>query len=159
MTDPRAYSDEKLEAPAPLPHVARRALRRVKNPIPLPEVCQFCGGTPRIVGHEEIYSGRRYGEWPYAVACDFCDAYVGLHPHTDIPLGTLADKATRDARKAGKAAFFALQELRGWSRREAYEWLAGQLEIPVSDCHWGWFDAETAHQAEQVCEQELWRDA
>ena len=153
MPDPRHESQEKLTPPAPLPHVSRRALRRVKQPLPLPTECPYCDGTPRIVDHAVIYGGRRFGEWPYAVACDTCDAYVGLHPHTDIPLGTLADWQLREARKSGKRAFYGLLDAMNWDRPTGYAWLAQQLEIPVSDCHWGWFDVDRCRDAEAAIAQ------
>lgn len=151
---PREDSPEPLDAPPPLPHVSRRALKRVKNPLPLPDECPYCEGTPRIVSNAEIY-GREYGEWPYTVLCDGCGAYVGLHPHTDVPLGTLADRNLREARKKGKGWFMKLQRKRGMSRNSAYQWLSDQLGIGIEECHWAWFDEQQCNRAEGVCIQAL----
>lgn len=64
--DPRANAPERIAARAPLPHISRRALKRVKNPLPAPTECRYCGGCVELVSNSEIYNGREYGEWPYA---------------------------------------------------------------------------------------------
>lgn len=154
--DPRAYSEEKLEAPNPLPFVSRKALKRVKNPLPTPKTCNVCTSPcVELVCNDEIYNGRQYGDWPYAYLCDDCGAYVGLHPNTDIPLGILADSETREARKIHKQAFLKLQASRSWSRREAYAWLAEAMNIPVGECHWGWFDKSQCEKAGAICSQAM----
>ena len=130
---------------------SRSATARVKNPLPAPAVCPHCSAAVGLVNNSEIY-GRSYGEWPWAYSCTECDAYVGLHPWTAIPLGTLADADTRAARKAAKDAFNPLWQRGPMSRTEAYVWLAAQLGIPdVNDCHVGWFDIETCTRVIAVC--------
>ena len=119
---------------------SRRATARVKNPLPIPESCPNCGGSVEIVDNARIY-GRQYGEWPWALRCSGGESYVGLHPFTAIPLGTLADAATREARKQAKAAFNPLWQEGGMSRTQAYTWLADRLGLPdIGACHIGWFD-------------------
>lgn len=129
---------------------SRKATARVKNPLPVPAICRFCGGEVGLKTHREVY-GRDYGDWPWVYMCSCCRAYVGLHPFTAIPLGTLADKATRDARKQCKPAFESLWRGGEMSRTQAYEWLAKRLGIPVGECHFGWFDVERCQQAQQIC--------
>jgi len=148
MVEPRAQSEEKLTPPTPLPHVSRRALARVKGPLPVPTVCRYCQGVVELVGNETVY-GSPFGQWPYLYLCTGCRAYVGLHPDTDIPLGTLADKDLRLARKSAKALFLAANE--DVSRSSAYQWLADQMGIDVSDCHFGWFDIHQCRQAKVAC--------
>lgn len=122
---------------------SRTATARVRNPLPQPETCHLCSGSVSIVNNAEIY-GVSYGEWPWAFLCADCGAYVGLHPFTSIPLGTLADASTRDARKRAKAAFNPLWQGHRMTRAEAYAWLANSLGLPSVDvCHIGWFDAAT----------------
>lgn len=128
---------------------SRSAIARVKNPLPAPTECQHCGGAVEIVNNSEIY-GRSYGDWPWAYLCRGCRAYVGMHPFTDIPLGTLADEATREARKRAKAAFNPLWQDGGMKRTEAYAWLAGQLGIPVGETHIGWFDVATCERVVEI---------
>ncbi len=153
--DPRANSPERLAAPSPLPHVSRRALKRVKDALPAPTHCRYCDGSVHLVNNSEIYNGRSYGDWPYAYLCSDCDAYVGLHPDTDVPLGTLADGGLRNARNKSKALFHKVKERRGLSRSLAYQWLAGKLGIPVSECHFGWFESEQCARVVFVCNADL----
>jgi hypothetical protein len=147
MIDPRANSTERLDAPATLPHISRRALSRVKNPIPAPTVCPYDGGQVDLVNNSEIYKGKSYGEWPYAYLCRECGAYVGLHPHTDIPLGTLADAELRRARNMCKAPFVQLYKQKVMTRDKAYAELAKHMGLDVEACHFGWFDIEQCKRA------------
>lgn len=157
MIDPRANSNEKLIPPHPLPYVSRKALKRIPDYLEPPEKCPNCGNIVFLVNNREIY-GREYGDWPYAYRCTDhrgCDSYVGLHPNTDLPLGTLADKPTRDARKTYKAFFFQWQRLNNWSRKQAYAWLAQRLGITIEQCHWGFFSVAQAELAGSICEEAL----
>lgn len=119
-----------------------RATKRVTNPLPAPTECLHCAAMVALVNNDRIY-GREYGDWPWAYLCTGCGAYVGLHPFTAIPLGTLATAEIRDARKRAKAAFNPLWQLNGMSRHQAYERLASAMGISdVNTCHIGWFDAD-----------------
>ena len=131
---------------------SRRAIKRVTNPLPSPTECQYCGGKVEVVKNSEIY-GREYGEWPWAYLCRGCKAYVGMHPFTGIPLGTLADALTREARKQAKDAFNPLWQSGGMTRSEAYAWLAAQLGITAGACHVGWFDIATCERVVEIIER------
>lgn len=137
-------------------HTRDSAVRRVKNRLPRPEQCRYCAGPVALVNNREIYNGRSFGVWPYAYWCRACDAYVGLHPHTGIPLGTLANKALREARKQNKSYFLILLEAGEFpDRKLAYLWLAKRLKIPVEACHWGWFEEEMCERAGAICKARL----
>ncbi|MFY9480251.1 MAG: zinc-finger-containing protein [Aquabacterium sp.] len=127
---------------------SRRATAKVKNPLPVPTTCRHCGAEVNLVSNAEIY-GREYGEWPWTFMCQGpnCRAYVGLHPFTGIPMGTLATAPIRNARKAAKDLFNPLWQSGQMTRDEAYAWLAGELGIAnVEHCHIGWFDVEQCNQ-------------
>lgn len=155
--DPRAYSTERLEAPHPLPAVGRKALKRVKDRLPRPTACRYCGPESRvfIASHKEVYGGRSYGSWPYVYLCDGCGAYVGIHEGTDLPIGTLANEDLRRARRDNKKHFNSVMDRFGMGRREAYQWLAGEMEIPVPECHWGWFEVGDCQKAGEICKDKL----
>lgn len=149
--DPRSKSKDRLDAPAPLPHVSRRALARVKDRIDPPTDCPHCGECVGLVSNAEVYNGREYGNWPYVYLCSGCRAYVGLHPDTDLPLGTLADEETREARKSVKPGFMRVCRDRfGGDRGAAYSWLAERMGIETKTCHFGFFDADQCAQAERI---------
>jgi len=139
------------------------ARQRVNDPIPIPTTCPNCGAEVKLVKNSEIYNGREFGKWPYAYLCvdrENCNSYVGLHPGTDIPLGVLADDATRLARRKAKEYFQPLwrgKRTRFRERTEAYQWLADELGIPFEECHFGWFDEDMAVRAERICKREALR--
>lgn len=133
---------------------SRKAIERVRNPLPVPTECPHCRGAVAVVGNAEIY-GREYGEWPWAYLCRGCGAYVGMHPGTGIPLGTLATEEIRLARKKFKAPFVRLYESGLMDRSEAYRRLAEALGIPVAECHFGWFDAAMCAKAGAASERLL----
>lgn len=119
-----------------------RATARVKSPLPVPCKCRHCACKVELVSNSVIY-GREFGEWPWTYLCSGCRAYVGLHPFTAIPLGTLATRVIRDARKRAKASFNPLWQSGSMTRNGAYAWLAIALAIPdAEECHIGWFDVE-----------------
>lgn len=118
---------------------SRRATARVKDALPAPTICPHCGGEVKLVSNAAIY-GREFGEWPWAFLCGGCRAYVGLHPFTGIPLGTLATAPMREARQRAKAAFNPLWQSGRMSRTDAYAWLAKEMGIPAAECHIGMFD-------------------
>ena len=151
--DPRCLSTKKLKAPPPLPFVSRRALKRVRERLAIPTVCNCCGGSVRLVNNMEIYNGTEYGDWPYAYRCEHCGAYVGLHPQTDLPLGTMADHATRSARKQKKLFIHLTKSHFKGSRDAAYQWLADSMGIEKRMCHWGVFTIEQCNQAATIIER------
>jgi len=134
---------------------SRKRIKRVLNPLPAPTHCPYCDSPVGMSSNIQVY-GQTYGTWPWIFLCTnpFCMAYVGMHPFTNIPLGTLADKRTREARKKAKEVFNPLWQSARMTRTEAYKWLASRLAIDPGECHIGWFDAETCHQVVRICTAE-----
>lgn len=124
---------------------SRRATARVLDPLPVPTHCHHCGGECSIVSNAEIY-GTEYGQWPWAVLCKGCKAYVGLHPFTGIPLGTLANEAERSARKLTKPIFNAIWQHGHMERTQAYAWLVREMGLTRAQCHIGMFTVEQCAQ-------------
>lgn len=126
---------------------------RAANPLPIPSQCPCCGSSKVECVHHTMVYGREYRDWPWMLRCGTCRATVGLHPFTNIPLGTLATKAIRDARMRAKDAFNPLWHGGGMGRSEAYAWLAKKLGIArVEECHIGWFDVQQCEQVIEACE-------
>ena len=63
-----------------------------------PTICRYCGNPVVYTSNAEIY-GREYGEGK-CYLCRNCRAFVGVHPGTNTPLGTLANEELRRYRKA-----------------------------------------------------------
>lgn len=129
---------------------SRKATARVRNPLPVPTICRLCGSRVECVGHEEIYAGRSYGDWPWVYRCTTCEARVGMHPFTNIPLGTLASTAIREARKASKNEFKQMERELHMSRNYAYHLLSRKLGIAQESCHFGWFDIDMCVEASRA---------
>lgn len=132
----------------------RTRKKRYADWLPPPIECRYCKRLVKYVNNSAIY-GRSIGRWPMIYLCKPCDAYVGCHDGTCYPLGTLANKALRHARKVNKAHFEPLwqqgPERKFETRTAAYEWLARELRIPPSKCHWGMFELDRAIEAGLVC--------
>lgn len=151
--DPRCLVTKKIVPPAPLPHVSRRKLKLVKHRILPPTFCHVCDKAGvELRNNSYVYRGKSYGKWPYVYVCPHCWAYVGLHPDTDLPLGTMADLATREARKAAKAPFTCIvRNVYKNDRNKAYAWLSEATGIEPKRCHFALMDEDTAYQIADVC--------
>lgn len=135
---------------------SRTATARVPDPAPVPDTCPVCSGPVVIAHHTQIYrSGQTYGEWPWAYRCTSCDAMVGMHPFTSIPLGTLAGPELRRLRTDCKQPFNLLWKHHRMSRIDAYQALSDHLGIPKAECHFGLFDADQCRAARAWAVQQL----
>lgn len=107
-----------------------------------PTICRYCGSPVVYTSNAEIY-GREYGEGK-CYLCRNCRAFVGVHPGTDIPLGTLANEELRRYRKTAHFYFdqIWMQPLRITTRYKAYGWLSKQLGISKEYTHIGMFEKE-----------------
>lgn len=142
------------------------------TPEAIAKIAPACGTCPddgevAMVSVEVIYPHRPDlwvrddGSKPWYWRCARCGGYVGAHRDTLKPLGSPADKATRDARSAAHAAFDPLwrkrQRLSGLSNQHArgkgYKWLAAELGIDRKDCHIGMMDAATARRVVEICKR------
>ncbi len=109
-----------------------------------PPICPCCNNPAKLVTGKTMYPHRPDLAHKKFWACRKCDAYVGCHPNTDVPLGNLA---TRQVRQARSAAHFSFDKVwrgkrRGgmMSRGDAYKWLAGKMGLCIEKTHIGMFD-------------------
>ncbi len=117
--------------------------------------CPYCDGRAPLVDGGHIYPTRSdLWDLPY-YRCDPCDAHVGCHPRTIVPLGMPANAPLRRARSRAHAAFDPIwkRDGRGNKRRRthAYAWLAAQLGLQVDRTHIGWFDEAMCARVVEVC--------
>lgn len=96
-------------------------------------LCPYCRKWAKCVDSAVLY-GRSYG-WIWLCRCQPGFAYVGCHGGTQAPLGTLANRATRTARKRAHALFDPIWRKGVITRKEAYLWLAGILNVSAEQCH------------------------
>ena len=93
---------------------------------PMEMACPYCGKPAEWVDNAERY-GRRYGKSWMCWWCRGCDAYVGCHRNTRVPLGTMADANTRMWRTRAHAAIDPLWKGGHMSRSKMYDWLSERL--------------------------------
>ena len=117
--------------------------------------CSYCGDEALLVDGSSIYPHRSDLKDKHFWACFVCEAWVGVHPGTDNPLGTLARADLRNRRHRCHVIFDQLQKKAGGSRREIYTWLAACMEIDMGICHFGMFDETLCELALQIMEEHL----
>lgn len=140
-------------------NTSKHAVLSVTNPLPPPALnCTYCGGIVDVYHRDEIENPPR-NEWPWFYACADCGARVGMHPETDIPLGTLADARTRFARQDAKQAFHAYITQTKTHPKVAYSILALAMHIPVGQCHFGMFTIPMCDRAKACCEKLITQSA
>lgn len=98
--------------------------------------CNYCGSPAVIRPASQIFhNSRRSG---YICVCSHypsCNAYVGVHPGTKIPLGTLADPELRRKRVLAHQIFDRIWKSGVMNRAQAYRWLADALCLNESQTH------------------------
>ncbi len=121
-----------------------------------PEICNICGGKVIYTSNASVYHGRQYGSG-YCYLCLNCAAYVGTHkPRPKEALGLLADEPMRKGKRMCHALFDPLWKGKKNERKERekwYHWLAAQMDIPVDDCHFGYFDIDQLRKAYRILKQ------
>lgn len=110
--------------------------------------CPYCGQQARLVTGNIIYPHRPDLSDKNFWHCAPCDAYVGCHHGTTVPLGRLADAKLRKAKMDAHAVFDTLwrhapKNQRSTARKRAYAWLARELGLPPEDTHIGMMDVDT----------------
>lgn len=121
-----------------------------------PTTCNLCGKVI-LCSNARIYHGREYGSG-LCYFCLGCGAYVGTHkPRPQEAMGLLADEPMRRGKKMCHALFDPLwqnQEHARQARVSAYRWLAGEMNIALEDCHFGYFDIHQLRQAYRILKQQ-----
>lgn len=117
--------------------------------------CPYCQQAAELAyGVDVIPSRPDLAELPFWV-CWRCDARVGCHPRTNLPLGTLADPRLRRMRGEVHSALdwhWKAARNKGRARERAYQRLARELSLSPEDCHVGLFDQQQCELALKVLE-------
>lgn len=113
-------------------------------------VCPNCGVSAVTKKRKIITGDNTDNEWVW-ICPNYpkCDMYVGCHPGTFKPLGTLADNDLRALRWRAHKAMDTCWKSGRMSRDEAYEELQVVLEVGSNEAHIGKLDSE---QCEKVIE-------
>ena len=127
----------------------KRSIDMPEDDIRSGKVCPYCGIPPSLT---ESKFGKRWSCYP-------CEAYVGVHSGTEIPLGSLADAKLRERRVATHEYFdsmwrFAMLKRsisKSVAREAAYAWLASEMGMLPVECHIGMMDLEECALAIKLC--------
>lgn len=118
------------------------AVDQIEHALPPPVYCDVCCSINVILTNNDALYGRIYGTWPKIYFCQDCRAAVGCHPETEMPLGRMADKETRQLRSTAHKAFDQLWRSGLMTRTKAYQWLSFELKIDFESCHISWLSKE-----------------
>ena len=101
--------------------------------------CPYCGSSIQLRSADGIYRENNKDTMLYVCSkYPVCDAYVRVMPGTKTPIGSLANGNLRALRREAHQYFDRLHQTGIMSRKEAYEWLAGMLQTPLSQTHIGY---------------------
>lgn len=112
-------------------------------------ICPYCGKGAVKVDGTIIYPHRRDLYEKNFWFCRECDAWVGCHPRTSIPLGRLANAELRVLKMAVHSCFDVLWKGGFISRHDAYAWLSKVMNKPRHETHIGMFNDEECRAAIQ----------
>lgn len=113
--------------------------------------CPYCGAAAELVDSKKVYK-RSYGLIWCCVNYPACDAYVGVHRGTDVPLGRMADADLRAWKGRAHALFDPIWRSGRMKRGQAYRWLARELGLIRDECHIGMFDVDRCKQVVELME-------
>ncbi len=103
-------------------------------------ICPYCGGTAVLRDGKYVYGDRARGEKLY-VCSNYpeCDAYVGVHEGTNIPLGTLAKAELRNKRIRAHRLFDSIWKNNLMTKKEAYRWMEYFMGLGRDEGHIAYF--------------------
>ena len=113
--------------------------------------CDYCGKEAKLVYGDEVYPHRKDLHKSKFWECLPCDARVGVHRGTEVPLGRLANLELRMAKKAAHAAFDPFWREGTWSRSFAYTMLASAMRMKKENCHIGMFNEKQCQRVIDIC--------
>lgn len=100
-----------------------------------PSNCDVCKSSNVHFTHIAELKWRQFGEWPYVYFCFDCKAAVGCHTGTRLPFGKMASSDIRKLRVEAHSKFDILWKSGKVARTDAYQKLATELNIKLTDCH------------------------
>lgn len=117
-------------------------------------ICPYCGGKARLVDSMTVYNND-YGSMWVCENYPECNAVVGCHPDTVMPLGTLANLELREMRQKVHKLLDPRWMSRRFGRSSTYAYLARKMGIERKDCHIGMFNIEMCKRALEVLNSEV----
>ena len=102
--------------------------------------CPYCG-SPAVLRDASYVYGSNAFEGKLYVCSHYpaCDSYVGVHPGTFLPKGSLANRTLRKKRIQAHKIFDQLWRRGIFSRQEAYRWIGDTFCLQTRQAHIGNF--------------------
>ena len=119
--------------------------------------CPYCGGTAILRDASFVYGTHSHGGQVYVCShYPSCNSYVGVHPGTKIPKGTLANRELRQKRIQAHRIFDQIWQQGILSKPEAYRWVADKFCLTDKQAHIGQFSnyMRPAHSGIRRCFKE-----
>ena len=119
--------------------------------------CPYCGAEVELKDARFIYHTNKSSQWGKMWVCSNfpkCNAYVGCHKGTDIPLGRLANERLRTLKAEAHRQFDPIWKSGLMNRKDAYKWLADMLHISLDECHIGLFDIKMCQKVIHLCRKQ-----
>lgn len=117
--------------------------------------CPYCGAKATLRPASAVYGDAAKTDG-YLYVCDRypqCDAYVGAHQGTKLPMGTLANGDLRNKRIQAHKAFDWLWKSGLMSKQQAYIWMQAKLGLDSQQAHIAKFSEYMCNQLIIVCDQ------
>jgi hypothetical protein len=102
-------------------------------------LCPYCFRQAEMVLGKILYPDHARLAEKLFWKCPTCDAHVGCHPGSTVPMGTLANKALRALRSKLHSRLDPLWRDGRMTRDAAYAWMATLLSLTQDECHIGLF--------------------
>ena len=101
--------------------------------------CPNCSRPMVLRSSKGIYKDNTEAMLYVCAGYPGCDTYARVHSGTEIPMGVPANGALRALRDKTHKEFDKIHKTGIMCRKDAYAWLAGMLNIPMSETHIGDF--------------------
>jgi len=109
-------------------------------------VCPYCLSLAVLVGGDAVYPHRPDLHRKRFYLCRPCDAWVGCHPQTTVPLGRLANKELRGWKILAHAEFDKLWKEGRMKRTAAYKLMQRLMGMTPDEAHIGLFSVDQCKQ-------------
>ena len=117
--------------------------------------CPYCGAKAVLRPSEVVHQNRaRPGQRLYVCArFPQCNAYVGAHEGTLLPMGTLANRNLRNKRILAHRAFNRLWESGTMKKWQAYKWMQAKFGLNHDQAHIAMFSELRCDQLIAECDK------
>ena len=121
-----------------------------------PIKCPYCHANASLRPASVVYGLNRRSQGKFLYLCDrwpACDAYVGAHRSSLLPMGTLADKGLRRRRMAAHAALRRVVDSGLMTKKQLYRCIQAEFGIPEEEAHIGKFSELRCQKVIDLCDR------